>query len=170
MTNPQKRDQPLIILGIDPGLAATGYGIISLIDRKVEVQSGGIITTQEGHPLQERLAHLHREVSCILEKHQPQIMAIEGLYSHYRHPNTAILMGHARGVIILSAQRNTLEVAEYPPATIKQAVSGSGRASKEQVRGMVSAMLFIEDEKLSDHVSDALACALTHLIKEDRWP
>jgi len=166
---PKRNKQSLTILGVDPGLAQTGYGFIALNGDQARLLDGGVVSTSDKDPLPQRLAQIHRRLLSLLTEKHPQIISVEGLYSQYRHPKTAILMGHARATILLCAQSENLPVVEYPPATIKQAITGSGKASKEQVRGMVCALLHLEDEELSDHTSDALACALTHLIKEDLW-
>jgi crossover junction endodeoxyribonuclease RuvC len=161
---------PKVIMGVDPGLSATGYGVLSVSSRRPQILGGGVITTSEGDALPQRLAHIYGELKSTLDKYCPQVIAVEGLFSQYRHPATAIIMGHARGVILLTASEHNLAVKEYPPAVIKQAVTGNGRASKEQVQRMVATLLSLETEGLSDHVSDALACALTYLIREDRFP
>jgi crossover junction endodeoxyribonuclease RuvC len=162
--------KPETIMGVDPGLSATGYALLSLSSPAPRMLDGGVITTSEGDELAQRLAHIYEELKSILSRHYPQIIAVEGLFSQYRHPATAILMGHARGIVLLSAEEYHIPVKEYPPATIKQAVTGNGRASKEQVQKMVTALLTLEPEHLSEHTSDALACALTYLIREDRFP
>jgi len=151
------------ILGVDPGLEGTGYGLIEVTDAGgVKLVEAGVICTKVRLPLAERLLQISRELRQVIAEFQPEVVALEDLYSAYAHPRTAILMGHARGVVCLAAAEAGLTVAGYPPARIKQSLVGSGRASKEQVGRMVALRLGLAEVPKPDHVTDALAAALTH--------
>jgi len=151
------------VLGVDPGLEGTGYGIIERSGNgSVTLVEAGVIRTKARQPLAERLRLIAREFREILQEFHPDILALEDLYAAYAHPRTAILMGHARGVVCLAGAEAGIEVTSYPPARIKQSVVGTGRASKEQMGRMVALKLRLDDVPGPDHVADALAVALTH--------
>ncbi len=150
------------ILGIDPGLAATGYGVIDCADGRSTLIEGGVITTDKHKPLAERIEQIHREMSELIEEFRPDSMAVEDLYTSYRHPRTAVLMGHARGVMFLAAAQQGTPVAGYSPARLKKAITGNGSASKRQVQLMVQTILGLGQPPTPDHVADALAAALCH--------
>jgi crossover junction endodeoxyribonuclease RuvC len=151
------------ILGIDPGLGCTGYAVVDQDGpggdpRLVEA---GAIRSDEKTPLAERLVQLHREVEGVLAEFEPEAMAVEDLYAEYRFPRTAILMGHARGAIVLAAGLRGLPVWSYPPSQVKAAVVGNGAASKEQVQAMVTRMFRLAKAPTPNDVADAMAVALT---------
>jgi len=150
------------ILGVDPGLAATGYGIVDWVDGRATVGEAGVINTTETDDLAERVHKVYREVAELIAQFRPDAMAVEGLYADYEHPRTAVLMGHARGVMLLAAAQHGIPVTTYPPARIKKAITGNGSASKEQVQRMVQTLLGLAEQPMPDHVSDALAAALCH--------
>ena len=151
------------VLGVDPGLEATGYGVIERVDTgDVRLLEAGVIRTETRIPLAERLATISREVRQLIADVHPAVLVLEELWSAYKHPRTAILMGHARGVICLAAAEAGLSVVGYAPARIKQSVAGSGRASKDQIGRMVSLKLGLAEVPRPDDVTDALAVALTH--------
>ncbi len=154
-----------LVLGIDPSLNSTGYGLVAAIApgsyRYIE---GGILKNSPQRPLGVRLANIMEGTMELLEEFKPDYMALEELYSHYRHPQTAILMAHARGVIYASAFIKKIEVVNYRPAMVKKMITGKGSASKEQVRGMVQDMLGIQGRIKHYDVSDALALAIAHLM------
>ena len=150
------------ILGVDPGLVATGYGLIDWTDGAKKVVEAGVISTHKDDPLPERVSKIHIEIASLIEEFSPEVMAVEGLYAHYKHPRTAVLMGHARGVMLLAAAQNGVPVITYPPKRIKKAVTGNGSASKYQVQRMVQTLLGLAELPSPDHVSDALAAALCH--------
>lgn len=152
------------ILGIDPGLGTTGYGIIE--DSSFKVIEAGVIRTQAGIPIQARLKKLSDSLDEILAEHKPQVLVLEKIYSHYKHPTTAILMGHARGAICLACGTHDVKLVNYPSTRIKKAVTGNGHASKTQVQRMVQNLLKLKDPPEPVDVSDALAMALSYCFIE----
>ncbi len=150
------------ILGIDPALGTTGYGVIRVRGSTIELVDGGVIRCSRRQPLEQRLEELHQGISEILSEFRPDAFAVEQLYSHYDRPTTAILMGHARGVILLAAQQAGLPVASYAATQIKKTLTGNGRASKEQMQFAVQHQLGLPQTPEPADVADALAIALTH--------
>lgn len=150
------------ILGIDPGLDTTGYGIIDDAADKINLLEAGVIKTSHKEPVELRLKKIYRGVAGLINKFKPNILILEKLYSHYRHPTTAILMGHGRGVICLAAGEKKIQLVSYPAKKIKKAVTGNGNASKEQVQRMVANILSIKAPAVPVDVTDALAAALAH--------
>jgi crossover junction endodeoxyribonuclease RuvC len=151
------------ILGVDPGILRTGYGVIEVAGNRVSLREGG--TIPGGSPsaaIEERLAALYDGVSEMLGEHQPQSLALEELYSHYAHPTTAIIMGHARGVICLAAAHARIPVFNYPATQVKHSLTGSGRAIKAQVQRAIQARLGLPHLPEPNDVADALALALCH--------
>jgi crossover junction endodeoxyribonuclease RuvC len=151
------------VLGIDPGLANTGYAVISKVEGQLVLRNGGLIHTDSKIPLTQRLKEIYQELNLVINEQMPAIVAMEDLYSDYRNPGTAILMGHARGICLLSAANHGLEVISYSPARVKKSLTGNGRASKDQVKAMVRITLELDQELTSEHVADALAVALCHI-------
>jgi len=159
------------VLGVDPGLEGTGYGIIEVTGTgSVALVEAGVVRTEVRRPLAHRLLEISRELRQVIAEFHPDVLALEDLYSAYAHPRTAILMGHARGVVCLAAAEAGLEVIGYAPARIKQSLVGTGRASKEQVGRMVALKLGLTDVPKPDHVTDALAAALAHYEMTARPP
>jgi crossover junction endodeoxyribonuclease RuvC len=150
------------ILGIDTGLAETGYGIIDVEAGACRIVEGGVITTASDEPLTIRLCRIHEALCQILDEFPVDQVVVEDLYAEYPHPRTAIMMGHARGVVILAAAQRSITVQSYPASLVKKSLTGNGRASKEQVRQMVVRALKLTDPPSPDHVSDALALAICH--------
>ena len=151
------------ILGVDPGLRRTGYGVIEMAGGSVRLIEGGVIRCHLGEqPLSERLVEIHRSVSEVIAEYRPRVLALEQLFSHYGHPRTAILMGHARGVICLAAAQAGLPVYDYPASRIKAALTGSGRASKDQMQRMIQRHLDLDELPAPHDVADALAVAICH--------
>jgi crossover junction endodeoxyribonuclease RuvC len=148
------------ILGIDPGLRLTGYGVIDYHPLKPKLIDGGVIRLTEKSPLAHRLLELDLELDAILAEHQPNVCAVEQLYAHYAHPRTAILMAHARGVIILAAARRKVQVEEYPANRIKQSVAGHGHAGKHQMQLAIQSVWNLKEPPDPPDVADALAVAL----------
>ncbi len=152
------------ILGIDPGLDATGYGVIETNNgHGLHLIEAGLIRTRSHDPLPQRLAAVVRELQAILLQHKPDFMAVEDLYSYYKTPKPAILMGHVRGVVLSAAAQAEIPVANYLPTRIKKAVVGSGHAPKGQIARMVQMRLRLVEKRLPPDVSDALAVALCHI-------
>lgn len=149
----------MIVLGIDPGSHATGYGVVSTVP-VARMLAGGVIRTSGQATLADRLQQIHLGVSSVLNEHTVEVMAVENLFNA-KNARSSLILGHARGVILLAGAEAGLEVAEYAPREIKQALTGNGAACKEQVRFMVMRLLGLKDEPPLD-MSDALAVALSH--------
>ena len=152
------------ILGVDPGLATTGYGIIEENDFKLV--EAGIIRTRANTPIQERIKKIFDEISKIIEDHKPEVLVLEKIYSHYKHPTTAILMGHARAMACLVCGKFNIKLVNYPSTRIKKAVTGNGHASKLQVQRMVQNLLSLREPPEPVDVSDALAMAISYCYIE----
>ena len=148
------------ILGIDPGLQLTGYGVIDWQWLHPKLIDGGVIRLKPKTSIAARLVELERELEDIIQEHHPEVCAVEELYSHYAHPRTSILMGHARGVILLVAQRNGLQLVELAANRVKQSVVGAGHASKLQVQRTIQAIWQLKELPNPPDVADALAIAL----------
>ena len=149
------------MLGIDPGLVATGYGLIEPGPRGVVVLDRGVITTSRALPLEERVHLIYEGVLRLFGEHRPAMVALEDLYAEYRFPRTALLMAHARGVICLAARQRGVAVLALAPALVKRALTGNGGASKEQIQHAVRHVLGLSDLPRPSHIADALALALT---------
>lgn len=152
------------VLGIDPGLRITGYGLVELPDGQIEPRliEAGIIKLDAQHGMDGRLTTLHHELAALIEAHRPDAMAVEKLYAHYKHPRTAILMGHARGVILLCAKQRGLTTHDLPSTEVKKAVTGYGHASKEQMQRAVMTQCGLAEPPSPPDVADAIAIALCH--------
>ncbi len=148
------------VLGIDPGLNITGYGVLDT-GGKIRLVEAGVIRGR-GKTLAERIHEIHDGVREVIEAFQPDVLALEELYSHYKRPRTAILMGHARGVICLAAASRSIEVYPYAATKIKKMLTGSGRASKAQVQRAIQREMALETVPDPPDVADALAIALCH--------
>ncbi|MFH1868069.1 MAG: crossover junction endodeoxyribonuclease RuvC [Candidatus Omnitrophota bacterium] len=151
------------ILGIDPGLEITGYGVLEERFEQLSVIEAGVIRTSPKNPLADRLYSINVQITELIEQTRPQVCVIEQLYSHYKHPMTAILMGHARGAVLLSCSQKNVTVKGYPAKTIKRAITGNGNASKLQVQRVVNRILSLDDIQRPLDVTDALAICITHL-------
>ena len=149
------------ILGIDPGSGSTGYGIIDTDGSRHKAVLYGAIKTQARRPFQERLLKIHTELGRILSRDRADIMAIEGVF-HATNVQSALKLGHARGVALLAAAQHGLAVYEYSPLEIKNAVVGYGRAEKSQIQIMVRLILNLPEIPAPDDAADALAVALCH--------
>lgn len=154
----------LRVLGIDPGLQITGYGVVDLVEGRLEptLVEGGVIRLSPRLSMEKRLEQLYRDLTGLIEEFKPHQMALEKLYSHYKHPRTAILMGHARGVILLCAQQRGMTVEHLPATAVKKALTGFGHASKEQMQRAVQAQCRLAAPPSPPDVADAIAIALTH--------
>ena len=152
----------MIVLGVDPGLNATGYGIIDASPQQMRVMTAGDIRPSAKQPLEERLARIHRGLTGLIVRYHPTIAVLEKIYTHHAYVTTASLMGHARGVACLAAQEHGLELAEYPPTQVKKSLSGNGMASKEQIGRMVEQWVGYRDPAWSADATDALALAIVH--------
>lgn len=155
------------IVGIDPGLNLTGYGVIDFQQSRPRLVEAGVVRGR-GRSLAGRLEQIYNGVVELIDAFQPACMAIEELYSHYARPRTAILMGHARGVICLAARQRGLTVAPYAATQIKKILTGAGRAPKSQVQRAVQRELGLLQLPDPPDVADALAIALCHGYLRDR--
>lgn len=151
----------MIILGIDPGYAIVGYGVINYEANRFQVLDYGAITTPAGMPFVERLDVIDRDLNMIFEKYHPQAMAIEKLF-YNTNAKTVIDVAQARGVTVLAAYRHKTEIFEYTPLQVKQSVVGYGRAEKKQVQEMTRVILNLEKVPKPDDTADALAMAICH--------
>jgi crossover junction endodeoxyribonuclease RuvC len=151
----------MIVLGIDPGLASTGYGVVARRDGRLSALAGGVIQTSAGIPRERRLADIHGEIDELRSTHEPDAVALEELYFG-QNVRTAFAVGHARGVVMLAAGQRGLSCAGYTPQQVKGAVCGNGRAGKDQVARMVKTLLGLGEEPRPDHAADALAVAICH--------
>lgn len=148
------------ILGIDPGLQLCGYGVIDFDVRHPKLLDGGVIRLNAKHSVASRLVEIETELDAILKEHKPQAMAIEQLYAHYAHPRTAIIMGHARGVMLLVAQRRGVAIHEYSANRVKKNLTGNGHAKKDQMQRAVQNLWQLPEPPEPPDVADALAVAL----------
>lgn len=153
------------ILGIDPGLNLTGYAVIDSAHASAKDSSiveAGVLRINNKQSMEARLGELYEGVVDVIESLNPECMAIEDLYSHYERPKTAIIMGHARGVIFLAARQNEIPVISYGATKVKSVMTGNGRASKEQIQLAVCRQLSLQQVPDPPDVADALAIALCH--------
>ena len=155
-------DQPNRILGIDPGLNITGYAVIESSGKAVRLCEAGVVRGVSGGSLVRRIADIHKGVAEVIAELRPTTMAVEELYSHYDRPRTAILMGHARGVICLAAAQAGIPVVNYAATQVKKILTGSGRASKAQVQRAIQLELGLDAPPDPPDVADALAIAVCH--------
>lgn len=150
------------ILGIDPALTVTGYGVIDTEKKKIVLLEAGIISTSPKDALPNRLDKIYRGIKKLIVDTKPDCMVLEKLYAHYRHPTTAYILGEARGVICLACASEHIPLIEYPATRIKKAIVGKGLASKIQVQRMVVNTLGINHAPKYTDVTDALALAIAH--------
>ena len=153
----------MIVLGIDPGLNVTGYGAVSFESGVLTLLEAGVIRTHARDLLEKRLFELYTGFIEILDDHNPAAISVEDLYAHYKHPKTAVIMGHARGVFFLSAGARGIPIYSYSATRIKKSLTGMGHASKEQVARMIGSTLCCSTDGIRSDVTDALAAALCHI-------
>jgi crossover junction endodeoxyribonuclease RuvC len=156
----------MVVLGVDPGLAATGYAVLAATKGRPRLLDCGCARSRNGQPVEARLGAIYEDLARVLGQWRPTLAVLEGLYSDYGFPRTAILMGHVRGVICLAAHQSGARVMEVSPAEVKSALTGSGRASKEQIKRAVTRMLELRQAPKSEHVCDAIALALVGAARE----
>jgi len=155
------------VLGVDPGTAITGYGVIETgngapgMGRLIEC---GVFRFGRGDSLPHRLAELHAEIAELIRRHQPSVLALENAFYH-KNVRTTLVLGHARGVVLLAAQQKGLDIAEYPPATVKKTVVGIGGAQKSQVAAMVARLLGLKQAPRPADAADGVAVALTYILR-----
>jgi crossover junction endodeoxyribonuclease RuvC len=155
------------ILGIDPALRTTGYGVIERRGRTLALVEAGVVAPRASNALEQRLRELHVAICEILTQTAPDVVVIEELYTTYKNPATAILMGHARGVMCLASAQAGVPVQTLGHAHVKRALVGSGSARKDQVNAMVTRLLNLRTAPKPNDVSDALAIALAYLNISD---
>ncbi|MFS8639069.1 MAG: crossover junction endodeoxyribonuclease RuvC [Gemmatimonadota bacterium] len=152
----------MIVLGIDPGTATTGYGVVARGgDGAVSLVECGVIRTETSAELPQRLREIYDGIVEVIDRHSPDVVAVEGIF-YGRNVRTTVVLGHARGAILLAATLRDLPVAEYSPAEIKNAIVGTGRATKEQVQYMVQRLLRLKSPPRPADAADGVAVALTH--------
>jgi crossover junction endodeoxyribonuclease RuvC len=151
------------VLGVDPGLAATGYGVVEYDAGRIRLIEGGVIRSNPDDLMENRVGSIFSGIIEVLTEFQPELVAMEDLYSHYKHPRTAIIMAHARGAVLVAAHQKGTPVHSYAATMIKMALTGNGRARKEQVQRMVLAQLGVKTPVEPYDTTDALAAALCHL-------
>jgi len=151
------------VLGVDPGLQITGYGLLDDRSGKPELIEAGVIRSTSSHPLEQRLLEIHLGLDTVIRDFKPDVLSIEELYSHYNHPRTAVIMGHARGVLFLAAGKAGIPVFSYSSTRIKKSVTGSGHAPKEQIARMICRVLQCDAIDGPADVTDAIAAALCHM-------
>ncbi|KWZ99858.1 MAG: crossover junction endodeoxyribonuclease RuvC [Anaerococcus sp.] len=155
----------MIILGIDPGIAIMGYGVLEVNGNRYKVLENGVITTSAKTKTPERLEILYNNLNDIIKEFKPDEFAIEELFFN-QNVKTAITVGHARGIQVLCAQVNDLPIYEYTPLQIKQAITGFGRANKKQMQETVTTLLNLSEIPKPDDAADALAVSLTHAFSQ----
>jgi len=155
------------ILGIDPGLITTGYGVVDVKDGALRIIEVGTIEPDVKDLFERRLLKVHLHLTHILKTHQPDLVVLEKLYAHYKHPATASVLGHVRGVICLSVAQEKIKLVEQSVKRIRKALTGNGNATKLQVQGFVKELLNIKSAAFKLDVSDALALALgqAHMMR-----
>lgn len=151
---------PKRILGIDPGLNTTGYGVIDNVGGQIRLCEAGIVRSRAKQTIEVRLTEIYTGIAEVIEQHQPELVALEQLFSHYDRPRTAILMGHARGVICLAAGQAGIPIQHFEPTRVKKIMTGSGRAPKHQIQQAVKVQLGLATLPEPADVADALAIAL----------
>ncbi len=148
------------ILGIDPGLQLCGYACLEAGGDNEKLIEAGVLRTTGGSAIEAKLNQIAEDIESLLKKYRPEIVAVEELYSHYTHPNTAILMGHARGVILQKCAEAAIEVRSFSATRIKKSITGNGRASKQQVQRTIQTILSLPTLPEPNDVADAIAAAL----------
>ncbi len=157
------------VLGVDPGLHRTGYGVIEIVpnDPHPHIVEGGVLRARADDELPQRLQTLFDGLTEVLDEHTPEVMVIEDLFSTYAHPRSALLMAHARGVLMLAAQRSIVPVHSFTPNEIKQVVAGNGHATKSAVQQAVKSRLQLSAPPNPPDVADALAIAICFVLRQD---
>lgn len=158
----------MTILGIDPGVARTGWGIVSFVDGQAKVRDFGIIETEKGLPPGDRLVTLHSAIRKIVSRSKPEEAAMEKIFFN-TNAKTALAVGEARGVTLLALTQADVPTYHYTPLQVKMAIAGYGRADKHQVEQMVTVLLNLKETPSPDDIADALAVAVTHgVIRKPR--
>jgi crossover junction endodeoxyribonuclease RuvC len=151
----------IVVMGIDPGVASTGFGVVRTAGGSISAVDGGVIEAPPGEPAERRLNRIHEGLSELIAWHEPAALALEDLYFG-KNVRSAIAVGQARGVAMLAAAQRGIQCFDYTPQAVKLAVTGTGAAAKDQVQTMVGALLRLPTPPESDHAADALAVAICH--------
>ena len=156
--------EDVLVLGIDPGTAATGYGVVRRAARGgVSLLECGVVRTSAGEPLADRIREIYDAVVVLIERHRPFVMSVEDVF-HGKNAQSALKLGHARGAILLAGALHEVPIAEYAPRQIKKAVTGTGNATKEQVGFMVQQQLRLAEVPTPADAADGVAAALCHCL------
>lgn len=164
---PDQKERALRIIGIDPGLNRTGYGVVDSLDHRSGGQvpvEGGVSRSKPKDALESRIFAIYSDIREVLDELRPDAMALEQLHSHYAFPKTAIIMGHVRGAVCLAAAERGIPVTDYAPTRVKHVLTGSGRAGKEQIQRAVAAQLGLAQPPSPNDVADAFALAICHAL------
>ena len=156
------------VVGIDPGFKASGYGVIDVEHNQIKLLETGTIDPKQKDLIENRILKVYQLLGEILEQYKPDVLVLEKLYAHYKHPTTAALLGHVRGVICLLCAQKNIKLIEQSPKRIRKAIAGNGNASKEQIMRVVAKALHLDESKLTLDASDALALALGYAHLESR--
>lgn len=150
------------VLGVDPGTAATGYGVVARDGGAAVLVECGVVRTTADAPLSERLRQIHEALGHVMDRHEPDVVAVEDIF-YGKNVRTTVMLGHTRGVVVLAAALRDLPVVDYSPAEVKNAIVGTGRATKEQVQFMVKQLLRLKTIPAPSDAADGVAVALCHL-------
>lgn len=150
------------ILGIDPGLCVTGYGLIEAGPKGIKLIEAGVVRTSSKEKIEARIEKIYEGIKGLVRESKPDALILEQLYSHYRHPTTSILMGHVRGAICLLAKQAGAELVGYSATRVKKAITGTGHASKYQMQRMIQNLFNMKSAPNPPDISDALALAVAH--------
>lgn len=151
------------VLGIDPGLRITGYALVSSNGARPDLVEAGTLKTADDDTLEKRLQTLYDGLEEVISEFKPDVLSVEKLYSHYKHPLTAVVMGHARGIVYLCAARHEIPLNSYAATRIKKALTGNGRASKLQMQKAVQNLFKMKEHPEPPDIADAIGAALCHL-------
>ena len=155
--------ETLIVLGVDPGTARTGYGVLASRERTLSLLECGVVRTRPRRPLADRICHIFEAMQSIIERFQPSVLSVEKVFQG-KNAQSALTLGHARGAILLAGALAGVQIAEYSPTAIKKPVVGTGRATKEQVGFMVKTHLRLASAPSPDDAADGVAVALCHCL------
>jgi len=156
------------VLGVDPGLRTSGYAVVQVLGRELRAIDAGAFRVDHTLPLAERIKQIFHDVTALLDEHDVDAMAVEELYAHYKHPRTAILMGHARGAFLLAAAQRGIPVHGFSATRVKKSLTGAGRAGKAQVQRAVKSQLHLNVIPKPPDVADALAVAMCCINEQSR--
>ena len=154
----------MIVLGVDPGTATTGYGVVRGDARAQTLVECGVLRTSASAPLPSRLADIFEGIAELIERHRPDVLAVEDAF-HNKNVRTTLVLGHARGVILLAGQRAGIVIHEFAPAMVKKTVVGAGAATKEQVQFMVAKLLRLKTAPSPADAADGVAVAMTAMLR-----